>query len=44
MNPQPLGIALRPGDGALLAAVRDAVNAMNTDGVFDRMLEKWFGK
>lgn len=38
-----LGIAVHDGDEALLAAVDDALDQMESDGTYDELYEKWLG-
>ncbi len=44
MNPDPLGMVFRQQDLQLQEAVTGAVQAMNDDRTFGRILEKWFGR
>ncbi|MGW9477175.1 basic amino acid ABC transporter substrate-binding protein [Saccharomonospora azurea] len=38
------GIAVRKGNGALLAKVNEVLDAAKQDGRYDEIYEKWFGK
>ncbi|RZQ65145.1 transporter substrate-binding domain-containing protein [Amycolatopsis suaedae] len=38
------GIAVKKGNGALLAKVNEALKKAKSDGTYDRIYEKWFGK
>ena len=44
MKPNPMGIVFRQKDVQLREAVAKAVAAMQEDGRFAQILEKWFGK
>jgi eukaryotic-like serine/threonine-protein kinase len=44
MKPNPMGMAFRQKDVQLREAVAKAVAAMQEDGRFAQILEKWFGK
>ena len=44
MKPNPMGMAFRQKDVQLREAVAKAVAAMQEDGRFEQILEKWFGK
>lgn len=37
------GIAVRSGNGALLAKINDALTKAKNDGTYDRLYTKWFG-
>ena len=41
INPIPVGMAFRPADSALAAAVKSAIDAMYSDGTMCRILKKW---
>jgi len=38
------GVAVRKGNGALLAKVDEVINAAKADGRYDAIYQKWFGK
>jgi polar amino acid transport system substrate-binding protein len=38
------GIAVRSGNGALLAKVNEVLDKAKKDGTYDRLYEKWFGR
>ncbi|MFI5558787.1 transporter substrate-binding domain-containing protein [Amycolatopsis japonica] len=38
------GIAVKKGNGALLAKVNEALTKAKADGTYERIYEKWFGK
>jgi ABC-type amino acid transport substrate-binding protein len=44
MNPDPLGMVFRQQDVQLREAVAKAIDAMQEDGRFRQIVEKWFGK
>jgi His/Glu/Gln/Arg/opine family amino acid ABC transporter permease subunit len=44
VDTEPVGIALRRGEGTLKAAVEEAVRGMKEDGTLRRLAEHWFGE
>lgn len=43
MAPEPVGVAMRKGDGKLKDAIAKAVEAMKADGTMKKISHNWFG-